>query len=630
MHSPRAWSQEPAADALETKWGLYARLVGTEKEAPRGYRLRWTWTQPEVELLEEWIEPRSGKVKSKIVITLGSKPGEFRLKGIWDKIWNGTRRPDGSIVYIGEGFAKFPYCISLSADGLYELKDVHLRGSEVIAISPATPRTSFAPVAGAEARPSAAAAATAEAPPTVALVPPTPVRTEPAGEINRESSPLGTASANVPSQGGAKGESLEQSYATLCSAEGRSETCEVLRKALLEKLKSGDQPARQAAASEADTARVARWGFIGRDALNGSQLVITESMTTDAKFSNYVYGAMLLEYQWISDTELRKKTTQLEVTTYSWGYGSKGEAKPLGADSLASFEEILRFNGTQPKIEVTQRFLSGALQGSGHKYELDVQPAENYGKPFYREYPISGKQGYSEVTYQGDNREYVGGHIEAGERKPTSYVRTFKTSGVSRAQIDAMIAEERQRFHGTISQFHQRQASSDGWLRALIGAGVGLAAGQAYGLDSTQTLGAVMKGIQITGNGSAAAAAAGAMGDQLISGAGSAPPAGTSGSARAGHQAGSPGATGYAMQPPADLSQACSGFTESNYRTLAVNAPGDDAHLYAACGQAFELYSMYKNAVKQGYSESDSMRTYQAHVGAAQNALDYYRTRRAK
>jgi hypothetical protein len=34
--------------------------------------------------------------------------------------------------------------------------------------------------------------------------------------------------------------------------------------------------------------------------------------------------------------------------------------------------------------------------------------------------------------------------------------------------------------------------------------------------------------------------------------------------------------------------------------------------------------------VKQGYSESDSMRTYQAHVGAAQNALDYYRTRRAK
>lgn len=437
--------------------------------------------------------------------------------------------------------------------------------------------------------------------------------------------------ASVPVQPASesKGESLEQSYARLCSADVRNETCEVLQKALLDKQKTVEPPARQAAATETDTARVAKWGFIGRDALNGAQLVITESMTTEAKFSNYVYGAMLFEYQWISDTELRKKTTQLEVTTYSWGYGSKGEAKPLGAENLASFEEIFRINGSQPKIEVSQRFLSGALKGSGHKYELDVQPAENYGKPFYREYPISGKQGYSELTYQGDNREYVSGHIEAGERKPTSYARTFKASGASRAQIDAMIAEERQKFHGTISQFHQRQSSSDGWLRALIGAGVGLAAGQAYGLDSTQTLGAVMKGIQITGNGSAATAAAGAVGDQLISGVGSAQPAGTSG-VRADPQAGAPRPASYAIRPPADLSQACSGFTESNYRTLAVNAPGDDAHLYAACGQAFELYNMYKNAVKQGYSESDSVRTHQAHVGAAQNALDYYRTRRAK
>jgi hypothetical protein len=60
-----------------------------------------------------------------------------------------------------------------------------------------------------------------------------------------------------------------------------------------------------------------------------------------------------------------------------------------------------------------------------------------------------------------------------------------------------------------------------------------------------------------------------------------------------------------------------------------VNAPGDDAHLYAACGQAFELYNMYLNAIKQGYVESESKRTHDAHVGAAANAREYYRTRRA-
>jgi hypothetical protein len=89
------------------------------------------------------------------------------------------------------------------------------------------------------------------------------------------------------------------------------------------------------------------------------------------------------------------------------------------------------------------------------------------------------------------------------------------------------------------------------------------------------------------------------------------------------------GGHSYSIQPPAEMGAACSGFTESNYRDLAVNAPGDDAHLYAACGQAFELYNMYKNAVRQGYSESDAMRTYDAHLGAARNAVHYYETRRA-
>ena len=39
---------------------------------------------------------------------------------------------------------------------------------------------------------------------------------------------------------------------------------------------------------------------------------------------------------------------------------------------------------------------------------------------------------------------------------------------------------------------------------------------------------------------------------------------------------------------------------------------------------------MYENAIRQGYSEADSLRTYNVHVGAAENARHYYQTRRAQ
>lgn len=59
----------------------------------------------------------------------------------------------------------------------------------------------------------------------------------------------------------------------------------------------------------------------------------------------------------------------------------------------------------------------------------------------------------------------------------------------------------------------------------------------------------------------------------------------------------------------------CPGFSEANYRTVALQ-PGGDVQRKSFCGQSYEFYTMYKRAIAQGYSEADSNRTYAAHEGA--------------
>jgi hypothetical protein len=61
----------------------------------------------------------------------------------------------------------------------------------------------------------------------------------------------------------------------------------------------------------------------------------------------------------------------------------------------------------------------------------------------------------------------------------------------------------------------------------------------------------------------------------------------------------------------------CPGFTQENYRTHAFNG-GNDQQLYALCGQAFELYNIHLNAVRQGYSRADSKMSWDQHVAAVQ------------
>lgn len=80
------------------------------------------------------------------------------------------------------------------------------------------------------------------------------------------------------------------------------------------------------------------------------------------------------------------------------------------------------------------------------------------------------------------------------------------------------------------------------------------------------------------------------------------------------------GSSGAGGGPNLAVGSHCPGFTEGNYRSHAFNGGGDQ-QLYALCGQAFEYYHMYQNAVQQG--DPDAGRTYQAHSDAVRQIKQF-------
>lgn len=85
----------------------------------------------------------------------------------------------------------------------------------------------------------------------------------------------------------------------------------------------------------------------------------------------------------------------------------------------------------------------------------------------------------------------------------------------------------------------------------------------------------------------------------------------------------------FPVRPNAlDGDPGCAGFTLANYRQRGLEG-GHDVQLKTMCAQAFEYYNMYLNAIRQGYSEADCNRTYDAHAAAALNASAFYANNRA-
>jgi TPR repeat protein len=92
-----------------------------------------------------------------------------------------------------------------------------------------------------------------------------------------------------------------------------------------------------------------------------------------------------------------------------------------------------------------------------------------------------------------------------------------------------------------------------------------------------------------------------------------------------------PAAAGnYAPRPNTLLgSAACRGYTNENFQQyFAQHSNGPDVQLHSLCAGAFNYYAMYLNAIRQGYSQADSDRTYKAFTDAALVATNFYQTAR--
>ncbi|NKF23535.1 hypothetical protein [Solimonas marina] len=85
---------------------------------------------------------------------------------------------------------------------------------------------------------------------------------------------------------------------------------------------------------------------------------------------------------------------------------------------------------------------------------------------------------------------------------------------------------------------------------------------------------------------------------------------------------------GYTPRPNTlDGQPACDGYTVDNYQQFfAAHQSGPDVQLHAMCAAAYNYYAMYLNAIRQGYSQQDSDRSYAAFSSAAKVATDFYAT----
>lgn len=413
----------------------------------------------------------------------------------------------------------------------------------------------------------------------------------------------------------APAQSLEKTYADLCadSAKAKGETCAALAQALIVKLQS------QKAAGSAESAPASK-------AAAAPSAATDEAEQRAAWRKRWGLFADMVGKEWFASPrpDMSHDVNMMLIEggiAYRWKVpGESFEIVTLQADGSASLTQNVRWD------ESSQTMMTP--DGSKYVVEPDgsILGLEHTG-------PIGTLR--SRTVRQPD------GVIQTVNEKKEGGAWVVWNSGRLIERTPERVAQERQRLLAAEQQrliaeqqrkqeelrqqqeAQQRKQQRGQVLGSLLIAGVGAATANAYGGTSEQVLGGAMKGLQIANADHPAAGALGDISQTLLTQGGGSSSAGTSAIG------GATAAGSYSALDPVDMGAACAGFTESNYRERALQAPGDDAHLYAACGQAFELYHMYRNAIRQGYGEADAMRTYEAHRGAAANAVHYYETRRA-
>lgn len=119
----------PAVAAADPAvWGLYAQLLGQHRQAKGGYKLHWRWETPQQVLVEEWINPATGKVAHTHTLHPGTAPGSLELDASYlggDR--SGKVTADGSVEFLGKGFFKHDYRAQLAPNGDFEMLTLQIR-----------------------------------------------------------------------------------------------------------------------------------------------------------------------------------------------------------------------------------------------------------------------------------------------------------------------------------------------------------------------------------------------------------------------------------------------------------------------------------------------------------------------
>ena len=116
----------------EKAWGFYTKLAGTTQQHESGYSIRWQWSQPNVELLEELYRIDSGKVLLRSKITKDNQ-SNFNLYR-HGAVWQGTKQADGSFLFIGKGWLIPHLQTLLNAENSYIWRTVGLKGGQVASV----------------------------------------------------------------------------------------------------------------------------------------------------------------------------------------------------------------------------------------------------------------------------------------------------------------------------------------------------------------------------------------------------------------------------------------------------------------------------------------------------------------
>ena len=451
----------------------------------------------------------------------------------------------------------------------------------------------------------------------------------------------------------ASAQSLEETYANLCSDEAskQTEACAALRKAMLEKLtaEAGQQLPGSALSPQRSESLA---GQISPEEASSASIPDSLAVDFDASSLNPRWGtlARLVDTQWAGEDVGDKSDPQMPriYRNYvSFSYLNGGEALEI--------QETIELTKAVPGRIIVLRLTSepgiysGEIRQSktgGHwKTTFRTQPNGDVVSDWYKVIDAGHglREMHARIGYKlmpDGTLAHIGSHgwdkdrpalANPNDPKQSKFrLRYYSEADLQRLieeqlatwtdyiELERQTAEMQRQTEAFQAQMQReraaRKASSGGILGALVGAAVGVYAGTAAGLDTGQVVGAIMKGASVTGSGPLANAL-GSTGDQLLTG-GSASSALTGGFGNA-----STAGASYPTKPNLAAS-ACSGFTEGNYRSRALEG-GGDSQLNTMCGQAFEYYTMYKRAIAQGYSEADANRTYAAHEQSAQVASGY-------